>query len=316
METRQRRELSRKLPGDAAAKAVLRRLLQVMERNETGILADAADESLHDFRVAVRQTRTLLRQLRGVLPAAAVSDYRRRFKWLGSISAAPRDLQVYLEQFDGLAEELPRPQQAQLAPLRAHLAARRESEHARVTRVLRSPRYRRLKQGWTALLAAPAATARAAPRATLPIADIVGRRILKLYRRIAKQGAAITTRSPAAALHELRKECKQLRYLILLFRELYPPKKTRRLLDRLAALQDCLGAHQDAYVQIDALYRFEREMADAGGLAPETRRGIASLRRVLARRGRQARAEFGKRFEDFARRKSGELYRELFGTKR
>lgn len=139
MENRLRRELSSKLPGDAAVKAVLQRLLQVMERNEAGILAAAADESLHDFRVAVRQTRTLLRQLRGVLPAAAVSDYRRRFKWLGSISTAPRDLQVYLEPFDGLAEELPWPQQAQLAPLRAHLVARRESEYARVIRVLRSP---------------------------------------------------------------------------------------------------------------------------------------------------------------------------------
>lgn len=293
--------LGEDLSADAALKRVLRRLLRAIESNERGVVRDASGEPLHDFRVAVRQARVLLSQFAGVLPAKTADELRRRFAWLASSTAPLRDLDVHLERFDALRAALPEHLRGDLDPLRAFLAERRAGEFARLAKTLRSPRYRRLKTAWRRAVDAPPASKRTARRAAKPVGKVVRKRMRKACRRVVKKGAALTPRSPDEALHELRKDCKKLRYLIQLFRDICPPRWTRRLLEDLVSLQDSLGAHQDAHVQLAALSHFEREMRAAGVLAPRTRRAMAALRRALKRRQKAARAEFGERFDHFAR---------------
>ena len=46
------------------------RSLQTLRINEDGVRKDLDSEFLHDFRVAVRRTRSALSQIKGVFPAA------------------------------------------------------------------------------------------------------------------------------------------------------------------------------------------------------------------------------------------------------
>ena len=59
---------------------VLRRLLEIIEANLPGTLADVDSEFLHDLRVAVRRTRALQRELRGVFAPEPLRVFRDGFK--------------------------------------------------------------------------------------------------------------------------------------------------------------------------------------------------------------------------------------------
>ncbi|HSQ57152.1 MAG TPA: CHAD domain-containing protein, partial [Gemmata sp.] len=89
------------------------------------------------------------------------------------------------------------------------------------------------------------------------------RRIWKLYRRVLREGAAITPASPPEAIHDLRKTAKKLRYLMEFFRSLYPTDKIGPLVKILKGLQDHLGAYQDVHVQIGQLRQFSAELRQA-----------------------------------------------------
>ncbi|MEZ4517985.1 MAG: CHAD domain-containing protein [Chloroflexota bacterium] len=53
-------------PAADSARIIHRALFEAMERNEPGVRADIDSEFLHDFRVAVRRTRSALSQIRDV----------------------------------------------------------------------------------------------------------------------------------------------------------------------------------------------------------------------------------------------------------
>ena len=53
---------------DAAAAVVLRGMLEVIEANLDGTIADLDSEFLHDFRVSVRRSRSVQRELKTVFP--------------------------------------------------------------------------------------------------------------------------------------------------------------------------------------------------------------------------------------------------------
>ena len=102
---------------DAATVAILRALLRVIEANVDGTLADIDAEFLHDFRVAVRRSRAVQREMKGVFPPAALAAFRAEFKWLQTISGDSRDLDVYVLEFDATRELVPAAMQPELDPL-------------------------------------------------------------------------------------------------------------------------------------------------------------------------------------------------------
>src|SRR5581483_11196274 len=102
---------------DAAAAAILRRLLEVIEDNFEGTIAATDAEFLHDLRVAVRRTRAVLRELREVFPPAELAHFRAEFKWLQGVTGPARDLDVYVLDFDELREIVPDAMRSDLDPV-------------------------------------------------------------------------------------------------------------------------------------------------------------------------------------------------------
>src|SRR6202042_2885197 len=92
---------------DAAASAVLRRLLTVVVENVDGAIAGDDIEYLHQLRIAVRRSRTVQRQLRTVFPAVELPGFRSDFRWLQRATGEARDLDVYVDGFGSLAKLLP-----------------------------------------------------------------------------------------------------------------------------------------------------------------------------------------------------------------
>ncbi len=129
-------ELQADMPAGEALRTLLRHLLGTMERNLDGARQDLDPEFLHDFRVAVRRTRSLLSQVKGVLPAEVSSRFRPGFKWLGQITGPTRDLDVYLLKLPGYRAELPTSMQDDLQPLQEYLVRHQQQEQRQLARQL------------------------------------------------------------------------------------------------------------------------------------------------------------------------------------
>ncbi len=139
--------------------AVLEALLAAMRVNEPGTRADTDSEFLHDYRVAVRRSRSVLGFAKGVVPAGLLDHLRAEFKWLGDITTPTRDLDVYLLTYDDFESSLPEPIQPDLHPLKSFLVEQQAVAHAELVAHLDSPRYAELLDRYRAWLDDPAADA-------------------------------------------------------------------------------------------------------------------------------------------------------------
>ncbi len=298
---------------DAAAGAVLSRLLEVVEVNLDGAIADIDAEFLHDFRVAVRRSRAVQRELKGVFPVDELAEFRAEFRWVQQVTGDARDLDVYVIEFDSLRKIVPGTMRAELDPLLGVLQRRRLGARREMMRALRSERAARLFEDWAAMLEdlaeRPADGRRDAER---PIGSLAGERIRKVYRRMVKMGGAIDPSSPPEAYHELRKKGKELRYLLELFgAPLYPQEGVKPMIKALKSLQDVLGRHQDREVQVATLRSLRDEVAALPG-GPAALMAMGVLVERLGEDEQTARGEFGERFAAFASQQQRKLVKDTF----
>jgi CHAD domain-containing protein len=299
---------------DVAAAAVLRGLLEVMKANVEGTIADIDSEFLHDYRVAVRRSRAVQRELKGVFPPAGLARFRDEFRWLQAITGDARDLDVYVLEFDQYRAMVPEAMHGDLDPLLGVLRERRLSARAKMVRALQSDRADRLYAQWSSFLGGlEAAQVQDRPDATRPIGEISGDRISKVYERMVKMGDAIDASSPPEDYHELRKKGKELRYLLELFgAPLYPSEIVKPMVKSLKALQDALGRHQDREVQVATL----RSLRDQVSALPGGAAALMAMGVLVARLGedeRAARAEFAQHFAEFASEARRGLVKGTFG---
>jgi CHAD domain-containing protein len=308
-----RLKLDPAMRADEAAVEVLRRLVEVIEANAPGTLDDVDSEFLHDLRVAVRRTRALQRELRGVFAPEPLRVFRDGFKELQRISGPTRDLDVQLLEFAELTAGLPEDVANDVAPLRRLLEDHLVVERRKMVRALQAGSTTALLANWSEYLDRLVASDDALrPDAARPIRDVAGARIAKVYRRMVREGALIGDDTPAEALHDLRKLGKELRYLLEFFASLYPAEVVKPMVASLKGLQDVLGRFQDREVQAGLLRSLGDEVAALeGGAAALMAMGVLVQR--LADEQARARAEFGECFAEFAAKSQRKLVEQTFG---
>jgi len=282
------------MPAGAAVRIVLRFLLDEMVANEPGTRHGRDEEPLHQFRVASRSARSVLRHAGDTLPAKRAGKVSAGLAWLATLTGPARDLDVHLLQL---------PQDQDLDPLRILLLGRRDAARGALLGGLDSPRYQTLIRRWSALAAdAPARHG----KARRPAGPVVDAYISAAHGRVLDLAAAIHPGSTPQDLHRLRKRAKALRYLLENFRALYPAVPWKAAVGELKSLQDTLGEYQDCQVQAHLLSAVA-SLTDHPA-APAARRILADLE---GRRER-SRAEAATRSQRFASLAVTELFRQLY----
>lgn len=292
-------DLSRDMPAFDAVREIYRALFTTMQTNENGVLADLDTEFLHDFRVAVRRVRSALKELPDVLPAAVESRFRAEFRWLGDVTTPTRDLDVYLLAFPDFRATVGSAG-PDLDPLRELLLAEQRRAHGGLVRALRSKRYGRLTAEWEQVLDPERPAEAAGTAAITPIGEVADARIRKVARRVLRVGTAIDDGSPPESLHDLRKRCKELRYLLEFFGSLYDGAVHGPIVSALKELQDNLGEFQDTQVQREAIGGFAEQLMAEGRAPAATLLAIGRLVGGLEERQQKARTAFTDRFAAFA----------------
>jgi CHAD domain-containing protein len=308
-----RLDLDPELRSGEALKAVNQRLLDTMLANQEGLIQDLDPEFLHDYRVAVRRTRSALAQVPGVFPEPVLLRFSEEFRWLGERTGPTRDIDVYLLKIPAYQRALPEGVRDELEPLVRFLSKKKRVQHRRMVRSLESKRYARLVDDWSTFLKAPAEMSPDLPNAARPIRLVAAERIWKVYRKVLKRGRKTDRKTSPETLHRLRIDCKRLRYLMTLFQSLFPGDALKPLIRELKNLQDNLGDFNDLYVQRAALLGFAGEMLASGAAPPATLMAMGQLMGQLEARQSVEGEAFRARFQRFGRTRNQTRFRSLFG---
>ena len=260
---------------EVGSRRIHQSLLRILKTNEPGLRDNLDTEFLHDFRVAVRRTRSLLGQIKRVFPSDSVQHFQAEFSWLGQLTGPPRDMDVLMLSLRAHAVDVPA---EEIEALTAFLRLAQVREHQRLTAALDSERYHRLQTDWSAFLERSAPFDPEASNAGLLLSDVVAGRAWRLSRRIARCAETIDEQAPAESLHELRLDAKKLRYLIDVTPAFYDASDLERIVSALKKLQRALGDFNDAQVQERRLLECSQALSAEGG-RPGT---VLTLERLAA----------------------------------
>ncbi|MEJ2692491.1 MAG: CHAD domain-containing protein [Candidatus Thiodiazotropha sp.] len=283
---------------DVTAKKIMLTLLDTLEINLQGAKADLDSEFLHDLRVATRRSRSAMSQIKGVFEPKELAPFKKGFGWIGKVTGEVRDLDVYLLQYPSYRASLPVALQADLEPFHDFLIKHQKEAQQELVKKLNSPHFRKLLKSWRAWLNEPVPQRPKAPNARRSIAELSDQRLRKLFATVVRDGEAIGPDSPPASLHDLRKQCKKLRYLMEFFQSLYPKPEIRQLIKEVKILLDNLGEFQDLQVQAESLEEFGKQMMREGAPA-SVLMAMGILVGKLFERQARARDEFAGLFAAF-----------------
>jgi CHAD domain-containing protein len=300
---------------DEAAKIILRSLFQVMKTNEVYVSKNLDTEFLHDYRVAIRRTRSALGQIKNVFPKETTLQFKKDFSFLGKLSNQLRDLDVYLLKKDAYKAMLPSILRDDIDPLFDYLSNKRKKALKQVVRIFETDKYRQILQDWEKFLNEPLEDEPTANNADLCILTLAQKRIYKQYESIVEAINRILESIDDEKLHALRIECKKLRYLMEFFSSLFSNKKLNVLIAQLKKLQNKLGDFNDLCVQQEYLLNISEELSATNKKNKKVLVSIGSLIGALNREMRVVKKSMFKTLTNFASHPNERLFRELFASK-
>ncbi|MFI5324561.1 MAG: CHAD domain-containing protein, partial [Thermodesulfobacteriota bacterium] len=292
-------ELEPDMPLAAALKIILKSLLETMKMNEEGIVLDIDTEFLHDYRVAVRRTRSALTLIKGVFPESVKERFKTDFARIGKKSNELRDLDIYLLRKERYMEMLPPNLRPGLEHLYEIIGRERENALGEFVRELSSDTYAHSIESWENFLNEPFTGEGALEGASVPVIGLARKRIRKRYKKAVRLGKEINEKSPDVDLHSLRIECKKLRYYLEFFESLFPESEIKAAIKHLKILQDNLGDFNDLRVQQERLRGYISKM-DSSERAGYTIAAAGGLISRLYERQKEIRSQFSERFDEFS----------------
>ena len=234
----------------------------------------AASAGAGDTPVPVHQMRVATRRLRSALAVfRPVADFPER-KPLGAglratatCLGAARDWDVFLGDTAERAVAA-FPDDGRFRALLAAARRQRQAAYAELRTHLAGAEFRELQIGLAcaSVLRPWEREATPNPRLHEDTAAFAAAALARQMKRVRHAGRDLAA-LPLPALHELRKDCKRLRYAAEFFLPLFPEKPARRFVKRLSALQEELGALNDGATAAGLMAHLGRaERSHAAGL--------------------------------------------------
>jgi CHAD domain-containing protein len=274
----------------AAGRKVIQLHFLRLQAREAGARSGESVEDVRKMRVATRRLRAAWRLFedayRPKRGRRAVRDLKRLATALGVV----RDLDVLVAGLDGWTSAGGSDVKTAVSPFRDALLEERREGFAQLSRLMDEQVYQRFVEEHEAFLDATDATAGGqAPNEPTLVRETAPSRVWTAYERVRAHEAGIAW-ADVVALHALRIEVKRLRYTLEGFREVLGPE-TAWLIARLTALQDHLGALNDADVAAAKTRAFL--LSRAPQLPTESREAIGRYLQLREREIARQRATIG-----------------------
>ncbi|MGP8323497.1 MAG: CHAD domain-containing protein [Methanosarcinaceae archaeon] len=306
------------ITGNAATKKILICLLGAIKENEEGITSDTDIEFLHDFRVAVRRTRSAISQIKYVFPEEKLEKFRQGFRQLSQSSNKLRDLDVYLQKKEEYFTMLPENLRLGLDTFFMDLKKQRDNEFRQFVKVLRSYFFKQLIIDWKTFLISDVKYEdendgyKIPKNAEKPVIMLAKKFIRIRYKNIIKEAEMIDDDSPDEKLHSLRIQCKKLRYLLEFFTSLFPYDDTKILKKQIKKFQDNLGKFNDLSIQKNMLKEYLDTIDQKSDQAILTAAAIGGLITNLNLSQQHIRSQFSDQFRHFNKNINTKLFEKYF----
>jgi CHAD domain-containing protein len=295
-----------------AAQSIFLQLLRGMEQNVFGIIEDIDTEFLHDFRVALRRTRSLLGSIKKVIHPDDMARFQQGLKEIGTFTGPVRDLDVYLLARKDYQSMLPEGLQEGLTLFFQGLARQRTKELQRLRKALQSRKFQSFMSQWQEYLENSILSSSLAA-GQKPCKEVASKAIRKRLRSILESGVQIGPQSPDTELHCLRIQAKKLRYLLEFYRSLFPETEMDILVKSLKKLQDNLGNFNDLSVQQKMLGQHQNALAlKEHKNAIKVAAALGGLITHLHEEQIDIRNKFEQTFEQFTTVENSKLFKLLF----
>jgi CHAD domain-containing protein len=198
------------------------------------------------MRVGVRRTRAALAFFAPLVPARSVQTLQADLRWLGRELGGARDLDVFCgELLPALAPHCG--EDPAFKRLCEEAMALRDDCYGVAREAVRSSRYARMVLEFGAWLESRAwriqPLSESSARLFSPAREFAAEQLDRRHRKVLR--AATRYADSDDARHALRIELKKLRYGSEFFRDLFPDRKAKRTLRRVARLQRALGRLND-----------------------------------------------------------------------
>ncbi len=302
-------------PSIEVAADIIRTFLVVARQNEAGVIADIDTEFLHDYRVSLRRVRSVLSLFKGVFSPEQTDVLKREFSDLMAPTGRVRDLDVYLLEKDIYFNLIPANLHQGVEAMFAQFAKERTRALAGLSRRFRSAAYDQKMNDLFALFADTKGL-EPGPKADRGAYDYACALIWKRYRKVCKLARGITPDTPDQVVHDLRIDCKKLRYLMEFFAPLFDKSDFKKLIKPLKKLQDNLGLFNDYSVQQEALFEFVATQSNSQGQAnAQLAMSVGGLIAVLDQRQKAERDRVIANFQHFDSPDIQHLFRTLFHHK-
>jgi CHAD domain-containing protein len=291
-------DLAPDLPARETARRIIHKILGIARQNEAGIIDDIDTEFLHDYRICLRKIRSVLSLIKGIYPEEKTEEFKTTFAECCDVTNRLRDLDVYLLARDNYTAMIPAPLRPSLEEMFRDFARERRGALKKVVGHLKSAAYResmeRLERFFSKPVDLPDTDVSPAP-----MGPVVAKRIYKSYKRIVKIERSLGADTPDEAVHQVRIQCKKLRYLIEFFGELLPSDETEHIEKQLRRLQTSLGLFNDYSVQQRALLDYWEQKRKTGGNHEGLALSLGGLIALLNEGQQTERKRFHDTLDDF-----------------
>ncbi|WP_430295309.1 CHAD domain-containing protein [Sinomonas sp. B1-1] len=287
----------RKGPAGTVLLAYARKQTDALKRVDSGVRLDEPD-AVHQLRVAARRMRSVLATYRKFIDAPTANHLREELKWAAGTVGQARDVEVMRERLKEMAEA--EPSDLLMGPVAQRIeeesGARYRRAHASGLEAMDSARYFRLLDALDAFLAEPPLTEAAGKKAVKAVARRVAKDTRRLRRavRAAEDATDVEQGAVDAALHEVRKSAKRLRYAAEAAAPVHG-KRAKRLARAAEQIQETLGELQDSVVSRALLRELAVQAYAEGGNAFS----FGRLHALEQARADEARGRFSSEWADF-----------------
>ena len=226
---------------DVIAWAIAGSVVRLIE-HDAAVRSGEDPEGVHQVRVATRMLRSHLRTFGSMLEPDWRDELRAELRWLGDEFGAVRDLDVLEERVRRHASALPDDEAGGVAKVLERVHRRREAARTEMLSAMHEPRYIELLDALVDAAVNPRVRAEVGG---VPATDVLGVVMDAPWKHLRSRCRALGATPADAALHDARIRAKRVRYAA---ESLVPVfgKPARRFARRAEALQQVLGAHQDA----------------------------------------------------------------------
>ncbi len=255
-------------PAAESARRLLQHHLEQLISREHGLGYAEDIEYVHEMRVATRRLRAAMRTFAKAVKGGFQAE-RAELRALADAFGAARDCDVLLDFLGRYRQSAPEAHRPLLDRLIRSEKSRRRRHYRRLLATYRSEPCTAFLEGLYRKLRLPAGSRGGivpdGSRGFRPLRSEAPRRLRNELARATAFGRRLE-RLSSEQRHQLRIQCKRLRYTVEFFAEIYPPELSR-LIAAMVKMQDLLGEAHDAGVYAERVRQVQLRLRGRGDRA-------------------------------------------------